>query len=97
MPEHAQSDIDLRRAAKQIDCEMMRGLSIQREQQRPNESFVASVDGLHFSLTPGFSRVPAQPQVRSRLNGFRSQDRVITGLKSGVNEIRVPHRIIWSV
>jgi hypothetical protein len=76
---------------------MMRGLRIERKQQRPNESFVRPPGALHVSLTPGFSRVPAQPQARSRLNGFHLPDRVSTGLKSGVNEkFRVPHCIMWS-
>jgi hypothetical protein len=50
-----------------------------------NRSLKAAAAALHFSLTPGFSRVPAQAQERSRLNGFRSTDPLITGLKSGVN------------
>jgi hypothetical protein len=75
---------------------MMRALGIQRKQQRPNEYLVRSAGALHFSLTPDFTRVPAQAEEESRLNGFHSRNRVITGLKSGVNEIRVPHWIIWS-
>ena len=86
----------MRRLLEQSDGEMMRGLGIQKKQQRPNERLVRSAAGLHFSLTPSFSRVPAEPHGRSRLNGFHSRDRVITGLKSGVSEIRVPLWIIWS-
>ena len=79
----------MRRFLKQSDGEMMCCLRIQRKKQRPNEKFVRSSIPLHFSLTPGFSRVAAQPVARSRLNGFHIRDRVITGLKSGANEILI--------
>src|SRR5262249_5175267 len=87
----------MRRGAEQLDRETVRGLRIERKQQWLDEGLVRSAAALHFSLTPGFSRVPAQPQARSRLKGFCSLDLLITGLKSGVNErIRFPHSFICS-
>ena len=65
---------------------MMRGLGIQRKQERPNKSLIRSADALHLSLTPGFSQVPEESHAKSRLNGFRQRDGVITGVNSGVNE-----------
>jgi len=70
-----------------VACSSSRfGSSVERKQQRPNETLVRSPAALHFSLTPGFSRVPAQAEEESRLNGFCSSNPVTTELKSGVNE-----------
>ena len=41
---------------------------------------------VHFSLTPGFNRVPKQTHAESRLNGFRPNNRANTGVNSGVNK-----------
>ena len=83
--ERAQRKIKLRSAAKQFDGKTMSGLGIQRKEQRPNQPLVRSAAAVHL-LTPGFSRVPAEAEGESRLNGFHSRDPVITGLNSGVNE-----------